>query len=82
VITDFRQGDDPIALAGGLTFEQLNFVGNAIYMEMGEETVAPLGHTPGDEHEGPGRLPATLSGFDTSKLTAADLITCADLHTI
>ncbi len=79
VITDFRQGDDRIALAGGLTFGQLICSADAIYVRMEEETLTPLALTPGAENEAPGRLLATLNGFDTTKLTEADFITCADI---
>ncbi len=76
VITDFRQGVDSLALAGGLTYGDLNFQGDAIYVAMEHEAGAllPLAD------EGPGRLLATLTGFDTAGLTAADFLTCADLH--
>jgi Ca2+-binding RTX toxin-like protein len=79
VITDFRQGDDHLALAGGLSFGDLIFEGNAIYVAM-EEAGAPVPLAPGSEHEGSGRLLATLTGFDTTRLTPDDFLTCADLH--
>lgn len=80
VITDFRQGVDHLALAGGLSFDDLIFVGSAIYVAMQEPTMAPLAPMPGEVHDGPGRLLATLTGFDTTQLQEADFLTCADLH--
>lgn len=79
VITDFRQGVDHLALAGDLTFDQLIFEGNAIYV-MEEPTATPLDSTAGDVHEDPARLLATLTGFDTTQLSRGDFLTCADLH--
>lgn len=80
VITDFRQGVDRIALAGGLSFDQLQFEGNAIYVVMEEPAPDPLAPIPTEVHEGPGRLLATLTGFDTTQLQISDFLTCADLQ--
>jgi Ca2+-binding RTX toxin-like protein len=79
VITDFRQGVDFLALAGGLTYNDLTFEGNAIYVAIEEPSMAPMTPIPGDEHDGPGRLLAMLTGFDTTRLTPNDFLTCADL---
>ncbi len=76
VVTDFRQGTDQLALAGGLTYDDLFFQGNAIYVVMEEEAGAPVPLA----HEGSGRLLATLAaGFDTTQLTPDDFLTCTDL---
>ncbi|WP_216910951.1 calcium-binding protein [Synechococcus sp. CCY 0621] len=78
VVTDFRQGVDHLALTGGLTFGDLIFQGNAIYVVM-EEAGAPVPLVTEDEHEGLGRLLATFTGFDTTQLGQTDFLTCADL---
>jgi Ca2+-binding RTX toxin-like protein len=65
VITDFRPGVDALALAGGLTFSSLTFAG---------ESILASGHA-GEE----ARLLAQLTGVDTSRLTPAEFLTCADL---
>ena len=82
VVTDFEQGVDHLALAGALTFDQLRFAGNRIYVVMDETAGAstPLASptTPGNENEGLGRLLATLNGFNTTQLSEADFITWAD----
>lgn len=61
VITDFRQGVDYLALSGSLTFSQLLFEGDRIYVGMDKETGS-------DEHDDQGRLLAKLTGFDTTRL--------------
>lgn len=78
VITDFRQGVDYLALANGITFSQLDFRNEKIYvLESGHgSSVSP---SPGGESHDDGRLLATLIGFDTSRLKISDFLTCADL---
>jgi Ca2+-binding RTX toxin-like protein len=82
VITDFRQGVDQLGLAAGLTFDQLAFEGNRIYVvtddDSGPVTLASPS-TQGSDHEGPGRLLATLIGFDTTQLGQADFVAWSDL---
>lgn len=83
VITDFRQGVDHIALAGGLTFDQLSFEGDRIYVLMeGDSEASPLfpaPQMPGSMPEGQGRLLATLRGFDATRLRESDFLTWTDL---
>ena len=85
VITDFRQGVDQIALAGGLTFDQLVFKDNGIYVIMKEaketSTSLMISSAPGSEQEGSDRLLARLIGFDATMLERADFITWNDLST-
>lgn len=82
VITDFRQGVDHLALASGITFSQLDFRSEKIYVvENGHGSSVSL--SPGEEsHHDEGRLLATLIGFDTSRLTTSDFLTCADLAAV
>ncbi|MCP9803661.1 hypothetical protein KBY75_08770 [Cyanobium sp. T1G-Tous] len=83
VITDFRQGVDQIALAGGLTFDQLVFKANGIYVTKEEDHEISdhlmISSAPGSEHEESGRLLARLIDFDTTMLGRADFITWSDL---
>lgn len=84
VITDFRQGVDQIALAGGgLTFDQLVFKANGIYVIKEEaheiSDYIMISSAPGSEHEESGRLLAKLIGFDTTMLGRDDFITWSDL---
>ena len=83
VITDFRQGVDHLALAGGLTFDQLVFQDNRIYVEMDEILEISAASAPSllqeSEHEEPGRLLATLTGFNTTQLSQSDFITLTNI---
>ena len=74
VITDFRQGVDYLALSGSLTFSQLLFEGDRIYVGMDKE----IGN---NEHDDQGRLLAKLTGFETTKLSASDFISSITIIT-
>lgn len=84
VVTDFKQGTDLLALAGGLSFSDLNIVydaacGGTLLFVMsghddGEDTVASMADDHGDE----GRRLAFLAGFSGS-LQESDFLTYSDL---
>jgi Ca2+-binding RTX toxin-like protein len=81
VITDFRQGVDRLALAGGITLDQLRHQGEKIYvMGGGHEEAAML--MPDGESGGDARVLVTLLGFDTSQLRVTDFLSCADLFAV
>ncbi len=85
VVTDFEQGTDYLALAGGLSFEDLNIVyntdcGGTVLFVMSEhdheEPAITTAADEGDEHGG--RRLAFLQGF-SGTLSPDDFLTCADL---
>jgi hypothetical protein len=83
-VTDFKQGTDSLALAGGLTFEQLGFRydalcgGTLLYEISGHDHQEPALALTAEEEGELGRRLAFLKGF-SGTLTHGDFISCADL---
>ena len=84
VVTDFKQGTDSLALAGGLTFEQLGFLyddlcgGTLLFVMSGHDHEQPTLAATGEDDGELGRRLAFLEGF-SGTLRQSDFITCADL---
>lgn len=81
VIRDFRQGVDHLALAGGITFDQLRFEGEDVYVVEGLGAGAPVSIRDG-ESGGVARLLVTIAGFDATKLRASDFLSYEDFFPV
>lgn len=81
VVRGFRQGVDRLALAGGITFDQLRFEGEDVYVVEGLSAGAPVSIRDGESGD-VARLLVTIVGFDAAKLRASDFFSYEDFFPV